>query len=151
MMDRQENQELQTATEILCEAAEVSRTLRNATALLEKFVRVASGPGHLTLSHWLVMAHMLNKPTRKQVDLKMATGIGPAYLSRLLDELVVQGMLRRQRSPWDRRQILLALTAQGKKMTYQLLTSTNERITQTQRGAMADLGSWLEQFVSSMG
>jgi DNA-binding MarR family transcriptional regulator len=81
----------------------------------------------------------------------MATGIGPAYLSRLLDELVVQGMLRRQRSPWDRRQILLALTAQGKKMTYQLLTSTNERITQTQRGAMADLGSWLEQFVSSMG
>jgi hypothetical protein len=77
-----------STTETIHEVAEVSRALRNATAVLENFVHTASGKSDLTLSHWLVMVSVLNKPTCKQVDVKSATSISPAYLSRLLDELV---------------------------------------------------------------
>jgi DNA-binding MarR family transcriptional regulator len=134
---------LQTAAETIHELAEVSRMLKNVTTVLEKWIHRASGTHDLTMSHWLVLVHMLNRSTCKQVDLRSATGIAPAYLSRLLDELVGQGLLRRHRSLSDRRQILLAPTASGRAMTRVLLTSTRQLVTNAQRRAIADLGSSL--------
>jgi DNA-binding MarR family transcriptional regulator len=143
MTDQPEGSALQTAAGMIHEVADVSRMLKNVTAELERLIHQASGTDELTMSHWLVLLHMFNRSTCKQVDLRSSTGIAPAYLSRLLDELVGKSLLRRHRSLTDRRQILLAPTASGKDMTRVLLTSIGDLITCARRGAIARLGSSL--------
>ena len=127
--------------------AKLGRELRNATSALEKIVQAASGTGELTLLHWAVLAHLACESSSKQVDVKSATGIAPAYLTRVLDELTDRRLVRRHRSPSDRRQIVLALTQAGRESARQLLTSLGERIDQPQLDAMTGLGLSLEQFV----
>ena len=141
---------LQIAMEAIHEIAEIGRLLRNTTALLESMIHLAAGTGELTSSHLLVLVHLLPKSNCKQVDLKSATHIGPAYLSRLLDELVHQGLLRRHRSLSDRRQILLTLTERGKEATRHLLVSMSELMTNKKHAAIVDLGSSLNHFGAVM-
>jgi DNA-binding MarR family transcriptional regulator len=138
-----------SAREVVYKVAEVSRMLRCATSVMEKLVHLASSAnGHLTLSHWLVLVHLSGMPTCKQTDLKLDTKIAAAYLSRLLDDLTREGLVRRHRSPQDRRQILLALTARGKDAASELLASLNHVSQPTQVNAIENLAASLEQFVS---
>jgi DNA-binding MarR family transcriptional regulator len=129
--------------------AEISRVLRSVTSALEKLMHAASGSNDLTLMHCLVLVHLSRSATCKQVELKSATGIAPAHLTRLVDELVHQGLVGRHRSSWDRRQLNLALTAQGRETALHLLASLKELTDQTQLDAIEHLGSSLEHFVST--
>lgn len=147
---QQETLALQRASETIRGVAELSHALRNASATLEKIVSVTAGMTHLTLAHGLVLAHLMDKSTSKQADLRSATGIGPAYLSKLLDELAGQKLLRRHRSSTDRRQILLAPTTLGTEVTRRLLLAVSELVTQSHRALIADLSSSVDQFVTMM-
>ncbi|GLQ50631.1 MarR family winged helix-turn-helix transcriptional regulator [Dyella flava] len=141
---------LQDACKGILTMARLGRELRNATNALEKTVHAASGTDDLTLLHWAVLAHLACESSSKQLDVKSTTGIAPAHLTRLLDELTDRRLVRRHRSPSDRRQIVLALTQAGRESARRLLTSLGERIDQTQLDAMNCLGLSLEQFVDRM-
>jgi DNA-binding MarR family transcriptional regulator len=139
----------QTATETIYKVAEVARTLKLATHAVEQWVHLVSGTNeHLTLLHWLVLARLSSTSTCKQMELKSDTKIAAAYLTRLLDDLTRQGLVRRHRSSSDRRQILLALTERGRNATLALLTSLNDVAQPSQLNAIEHLGASLEQFVS---
>jgi DNA-binding MarR family transcriptional regulator len=139
----------QTATETIYKVAEVARTLKCATHAMEKVVHVVSGTNeHLTLLHWLVLARLSGTPTCKQMELKSDTKIAAAYLTRLLDDLVREGLVRRHRSSSDRRQILLTLTEHGRSATLELLTTLNDVARPSQLNAIEHLGASLEHFVS---
>lgn len=129
--------------------AEVSRVLKSATSTIEKFAHLASGTSEFTLMHCLVMVHLSRAPTCKQTDLKSATGISPAHLTKLVDELTLRGLVSRHRSSADRRQIILALTAPGRETALHLLASLHELADKTQREAIEKLGASLERFVST--
>ncbi|RUL66832.1 MarR family transcriptional regulator [Dyella dinghuensis] len=117
--------------------------------VMEQLVQLASGANeHLTLLHWLVLARLSSASTCKQMELKSDTKIAAAYLTRLLDDLVRDGLVRRHRSSSDRRQILLALTERGKSATRKLLTTLNEIAQPSQLNAIEHLGASLESFVS---
>ncbi|MFK2873253.1 winged helix-turn-helix transcriptional regulator [Dyella lipolytica] len=129
--------------------AEVARTLKSATHVMEKLAHLASGTNeHLSLLHWLVLVRLSGAPTCKQMELKSDTKIAAAYLTRLLDDLTRGGLVRRHRSSSDRRQILLALTERGKSAAFELLASLNDAIRPSQLDAIEHLGSSLEQFVA---
>jgi DNA-binding MarR family transcriptional regulator len=134
------------AAETIYKMAEVSRVLKSATSTLEEVMHRAAGTNELTLMHGLVLVHLSRGTSCKQVDLKSATGIAPAYLTKLIDELVIRGLVHRNRSSWDRRQIILALTMSGRDTASHLLTSLNALTSETQRHAIEELGLSLEHF-----
>jgi DNA-binding MarR family transcriptional regulator len=139
----------QTATETIYKVAEVARTLKLATHVMEKVVHIASGTNeHLTLLHWLVLVRLTSTPTCKQMELKSDTKIAAAYLTRLLDDLTREGLVRRHRSSSDRRQILLALTEHGRSSALELLAALNNVTQPSQLNAIEHLRASLEQFVS---
>jgi DNA-binding MarR family transcriptional regulator len=139
----------QAATETIYKVAEVARSLRRASQVMETWVHLAAGTHeHLTMSHWLVLVRLSIAPTCKQMDLKVDTKIAASHLTRLIDELTRRGLVRRHRSTSDRRQILLALTEQGMSAARGLLDSLNDVAQPCQLDAIEDLGASLEQFVS---
>lgn len=139
----------QAATQTIYKVVEVARTLKCVTHVMEKVVHLASGTSeHLTMLHWLVLVRLSSAPTCKQIELKSDTKIAAAYLTRLLDDLTREGLVRRHRSSSDRRQILLALTERGRSAAFDLLSSLNDVAQPSQLSAIEDLGSSLEQFVS---
>lgn len=139
----------QTAAETIYRVAEVARTLKCATHAMEKVVHVVAGTNeHLTLLHWHVLARLSSASMCKQMELKSDTKIAAAYLTRLLDDLVREGLVRRHRSSSDRRQILLALTERGRSATLELLTTLNDVARPSQLNAIEHLGASLEHFVS---
>ena len=138
-----------TDVDALYKMAEVSRILKSATSTIEKFAHLASGTNDLTLMHCLVLVHLSRKASCKQLDLKSATGIAPTYLTKVVDELTHRGFVRRHRSSWDRRQIILALTAPGRETALRLLASLHELTNKTQLNAIEQLGSSLKRFVST--
>lgn len=135
--------------ESIYKLAEVSRVLKSATATLEKLMHQVSGNHDLTLMHCLVLVHLSRAATCKQTDLKLATGIGSTHLTKLIDELVHRDLVCRNRSSWDRRQHILALTLQGRDTAAHLLASLSEFTGRTQLDAIEQLGASLEHFVSA--
>ena len=51
-------------------------------------------------------------------ELSVATGLRPAATTALIDRLVAKGYLRREPSPTDRRQVLVAMTDEGMRRTW---------------------------------
>jgi DNA-binding MarR family transcriptional regulator len=138
-----------TASEAIFKVADVARTLKCATHVMERVVHLATGANeHLTLLHWLVLVRLSSTPTCKQMDLKSDTKIAAAYLTRLLDDLTRKGLVRRHRSSTDRRQILLALTGEGRAATLELLAALNVVMQPSQLATIEQLRLSLEQFVS---
>jgi DNA-binding MarR family transcriptional regulator len=137
-----------TEADALYKMAEVSRVLRSATHTIEKLGQRASGSNELTLMHCLVLVHLSSASTCQQTKLKSATGIAPTHLTKLLEDLVNRGLVSRNRSSWDRRQVILALTASGRETALRLLSALHDFTQESQLGAIEQLGSSLEQFVS---
>ncbi|WP_233843678.1 MarR family transcriptional regulator [Dyella sp. 2HG41-7] len=129
--------------------AEVSRILKYATSAIEKLAQVASGTSDLTLMHCLVLVHLSRTPSCKQVDLKSVTGITPAHLTKLVDELVNRGFVRRHRSSGDRRQVILALTTAGRETVLRVVASLRSHSNDVPLGAIEELGSSLAHWVAA--
>jgi len=147
--DQLAHESARTATDTLYRLAEVARSLRRATQVMEKWVHIAAGTHeHLTMSHWLVLVRLSSAPTCKQTEIKGDTKIAASHLTRLIDDLTREGLVRRHRSSSDRRQILLALTEQGRSFALGLLGSLNDVTQPSRLNAIEDLGTSLEQFVS---
>ncbi|RDS83498.1 MarR family transcriptional regulator [Dyella monticola] len=133
----------------LYKMAQVSRTLKSVTCAIEKLLHVASGASDLTLMHCLVLVHLSKTATCQQADLKEATGAAAPHLTKLMDELVHRDLVCRNRSSWDRRQVIVALTAPGRETALRLLAALHGVIDKAQINAIAQLGSSLERFVST--
>ncbi|HUB89674.1 MAG TPA: MarR family winged helix-turn-helix transcriptional regulator [Dyella sp.] len=139
----------QAAADAIYKVAEVARALKCATNVVEKLVHLASATSeHLTLLHWLVLVRLARTPTCRQLELKSDTKIAAAYLTRLLDDLTREGLVRRHRSSSDRRQILLSLTEHGRRVALELLASLNDVTQPSRLNAIDHLGASLENFVS---
>lgn len=129
--------------------AEVSRVLKSAAVTLERRMHQVSGNNDLTLLHCLILVHLSRSATCKQTELKTATGISATHLTKLLEELVHRGLIGRNRSSWDRRQHILALTVQGRAIAEHLLASLHRLASRPQREAIEQLGASLEHFVAT--
>jgi DNA-binding MarR family transcriptional regulator len=137
---------IEAATETMLKLATITRRLRAAGSVIEKIVHDAADGGNRTLAHWFILIRLLRNSTCKQSDVHADTAITPGYLTRLLDELEAQGMIRRQRSIQDRRQTLLSLTDRGKDAALSLLATMDaERLF----NPLDKLESSLERFLSS--
>lgn len=63
---------------------------------------------------WRVLAHLVRCGPTAQCELAAAIGQHAACVSRLIDELEAQGVVRRRRDPEDRRKVLVGTTSAGR-------------------------------------
>jgi MarR family transcriptional regulator, transcriptional regulator for hemolysin len=70
---------------------------------------------------WLVLTNLKSAAWRSQNDLATAVGIEGPTLTRHLDALERQGLVRRRQDPADRRAVVVELTDEGHAMHARML------------------------------
>ena len=115
--------DMRAAMDAVYMLGKLNRALRTVQMDMESITRRAAGSDDLTVMHWPILVHLLEEPTCRQIDLRSHTGIAPPHLTKLLDELVARGFVRRDKCPQDRRQFILTLTGAGRDTCMSLLAS----------------------------
>jgi DNA-binding MarR family transcriptional regulator len=72
-------------------------------------------PGRLTLSQYSLLLPLADTETARVSDLAAEAGIAPSTATRILDALERRIMVRRTRSPEDRRGVTVRLTDAGRQ------------------------------------
>lgn len=96
--------------------------MRASQALVGVAARSLVGAGDtLTLPQFraLVVVDQLGAP--RLTDLAAALGVGLPSVSRLCDRLVTAGLLTRSVNPRNRREVLVALTPQARRLVHRVL------------------------------
>jgi DNA-binding MarR family transcriptional regulator len=71
----------------------------------------------VVLQEWRVLAALAAHGPQRLSELALLTSIDLSTLSRLVDRMAGQGLVRRDRSAGDRRALSLRLTAKGRRTT----------------------------------
>lgn len=142
--------ELQNAVETVYAMTQLYRALGCAKAVLEAITEVATGLVDVTLPHWILLTHLLDRSACRQVDLKSQTNFAPPHLSRLVEELVARGFVCRCRHTQDRRQSVLTLTPAGRKMGVNMLESLSTLADQKWLSSTGEALQSLEGFISAI-
>ncbi len=78
-------------------------------------------PSGLSLVEWRVCASLNHRPGQTLSQLSLNASVDISALSRLIDRLIAQGQVERQRSDQDARALHLLLTKEGKRLTNSLV------------------------------
>jgi len=78
-------------------------------------------PHGLSLVEWRVCASLNHRPDQTLSQLVVNASMDMSALSRLIDRLIAQGVVARERSAQDARALRLALTPEGKALTRRLI------------------------------
>lgn len=95
-------------------------------------VRLTAAPVYAKLELGSAQAKILRHIGRNsrisQADLARATDTAPTLTGRAIEPLVTRGLVRRKRSDEDRREYVLELTAEGKRMRDKVEEARNQII-----------------------
>lgn len=97
--------------------AAVPYLVARAGARMGQAFAKALKPFDLSLSEWRVCASLGNKPYQSLSELVTHAAVDTSTLSRIVDRLVQQGLVSRQRSDLDGRAVRLCLTPEGATLT----------------------------------
>ncbi|QCP52670.1 MarR family transcriptional regulator [Trinickia violacea] len=78
-------------------------------------------PYGLSLSEWRVLASLGHAPHQRLSELATQACVDMSVLSRIVDRLIAQGFVSRERSADDGRAVQLALTEQGAELTREIV------------------------------
>jgi DNA-binding MarR family transcriptional regulator len=102
-------------------SADVSEEFLVAFETLAQAVRRARGavsqddPGRLTFSQYALLLPLSDSATARVSDLASEAGVAPSTATRILDALERRSLVRRARSPEDRRGVTVTLTEPGRR------------------------------------
>jgi DNA-binding MarR family transcriptional regulator len=94
---------------------------RVGAAMVADFTAHALANEDLTIVMWRALAALSDGGARRQVDLSMMTSIEVSTLSRLVARLARRGLVTRERSSNDNREVTVALSAQGRALVKRLV------------------------------
>ena len=97
---------------------------RVGAVFVVNFTRDALDAEDLSIVMWRVLAALSNNGGQRQTDLAAMTSIEVSTLSRIVARLLKRGLITRERSPNDNREVAVALSPQGKT---RLRASTKSR------------------------
>ena len=81
---------------------------------------LAACEAEITLPQYRALVVLSARGPRRVADLAEALGVTPSTATRMCDRLVAKQLLRRTRSPQDRRSVRVAITAEGRRMVDQV-------------------------------
>src|ERR1700704_716117 len=99
---------------------------RVGAALVTDFPTHALDAEDLTIAMWRVLAALSNDGAQRQVDISTMTSIEVSTLSRLIARLVRKGLVTRERSPNDSREVTVTLSPQGRTLVKRLVPIARE-------------------------
>ncbi|HEX4063099.1 MAG TPA: MarR family transcriptional regulator [Streptosporangiaceae bacterium] len=73
----------------------------------------------ITLAQFRVLQVLASEGPQRMADLATAVNVAPSTAARLCDRLVRKGLIRRHRTPADRRAVLVTVTAAGQRVVSQ--------------------------------
>jgi DNA-binding MarR family transcriptional regulator len=94
---------------------------RVGAVFVTDFTRDALAPEELTIVMWRVLAALSNNGGQRQTDLAAMTSIEVSTLSRVVARLLKRGLITRQRSRADNREVAVTLSARGKMLVQRLI------------------------------
>jgi DNA-binding MarR family transcriptional regulator len=94
---------------------------RVGAVFVTDFTRDALTPEDLTIVMWRVLAALSNNGGQRQTDLAAMTSIEVSTLSRVVARLLKRGLITRQRSRADNREVAVTLSARGKVLVQRLI------------------------------
>ena len=94
---------------------------RVGSALAERFTAEALDAKHLSIAMWRVLAALSNNGGLRQIDIAGMTSIEVSTLSRLISRLVHLGLVSRNRSTSNSREVTVQLAPKGKALVAQLI------------------------------
>jgi DNA-binding MarR family transcriptional regulator len=86
---------------------------RVGSVLVVDFVQSALAHRRLSIAMWRVLAVLSNDGGQRQIDLAGKTSIDVSTLSRVVTRLVKMGLVTRNRSATNSREVVVSLTAKG--------------------------------------
>ena len=94
-------------------AREVLETVPMVMQAIRREMRAQRASASLSLPQFRTLVYLENHPGASLAQVAEHIGLTPPSMSRLIDGLVGQGLVRRRSHPRDRRRIELALTIKG--------------------------------------
>jgi MarR family transcriptional regulator, organic hydroperoxide resistance regulator len=82
----------------------------------------------LTAEHWGVMINLSENKTANQTDLCKCLGKDKTKITRVIDQMESEGLVKRSFDSKDRRNKLVSLTAKGNKIREKLVPVVKENI-----------------------
>jgi len=111
--------------------------LRHAGYLLLQVTRQHLAACGLTMPRFWVLVHVEKQPDITMGELKHSMHLAGSSVSGLVDQLITDGLVRRQRDASDRRIIRLSPTPSGKQLVRETLEFRYDQIA----GALEGLGA----------
>lgn len=105
----------------------VGYLLKRAHALLVDQLEGAVAGSEITATQWIVLMHLRDGLAINASDLCSQLRHDSGALTRLIDQLEARGLLQRERSRADRREVQLRLTDAGTGMIASLVPKVVER------------------------
>lgn len=105
-----------TRRQLIAEVGAATQAYQRATQSLDDEVgrRLGVGPADLRCLDWLV-----DEP-RSASELARRTGLTPAATTSMIDRLERKGFVRRTADPADRRRVVVEMTEEGHRRTWEL-------------------------------
>jgi DNA-binding MarR family transcriptional regulator len=110
---------------------------RVGAALVAQFSRQALAGHSLSIDMWRVLARLADSGGQRQIDLADATSIEASTVSRIVTRLVRRGLVDRSRSKTSSREVIVALSPQGKTLVRKLIPIAGR----LERQAVAEIAS----------
>ena len=90
-------------------------------ALVDSFTADALKDNGLSIDMWRVLAALSNNGAQRQVDLSGMTSIDVSTMSRLVSRLVRAGLVTRSRSEKSNREVVVALSPNGRTLVQRII------------------------------
>lgn len=94
---------------------------RVGAAMVTDFTTHALAEENLTIAMWRVLAALSHGGALRQVDLSGMTSVEVSTLSRLVARLARRGLVARERSANDNREVTVSLSPQGRALVKRLV------------------------------
>jgi DNA-binding MarR family transcriptional regulator len=119
-------------------AASIGRLIADAASMIRRAIDHRARDLGLTGPQWVMLMRIANGPGHTAAELCRAIGYDSGSMTRMLDRLVEQGLIRRDRSEEDRRIVRLSLTEAGNALRPRLSPIAIEVLNDHLRGFTTD-------------
>ena len=134
--------------------ASLSYLLKLAHVLMQDRMTKAFAPHELSFAQWIALMKLREGNAATASDLCRSMHYDTGSITRLVDQLEKQGLLRRERSTRDRRVVALKLTGAGERKASALIpvavSELNNAVQQFSKVELQELVHLLSKLVASL-
>jgi DNA-binding MarR family transcriptional regulator len=128
----------------------IGRLLSRVKMEMHEALEHELAPFDITAAQYVILLNLATGEVDSASQLCKGVSYDPGAMTRMLDRLERKGLIRRVRSPTDRRKVILQLTAEGKAVYPKLTAKSVEVLNRFVRGFTKSEAHELEKLLQRM-